>query len=206
MPRASSSRRRQSLSGGAGQVALSTSFFTALALVFIATGTVLSGEPERAVERGRVLARLDEFTRSGESGFDAIRAFLRLPGMLGIEGDGARFEPLSEAELRKGFCTSSVAQMIRHRYPNDYKSLNDAELERRVLGKHPEYRDQICDLPAWIAAAPHQVVKYEAATTPASVVPLVLAWLGAAIVTIGIGLVTLDVYYRILIRRFAAAS
>jgi hypothetical protein len=176
----------------------------ALILVFLSTGTVLSRGRTTNEENARVLARLDEFTRSRGQSANTIPPFLLLPGDLGMEVGPSVIEPLSATELQKGFCTPSVAQLVRYRYPEDYQALADAELERLVVEKHPEYREQVCYLPPWIGAAPHQIVKYEK-TAQSGFFPAVLAWLGAALVTVAVGAIGLNLYYRMMIRRFAAA-
>src|SRR6266850_7935147 len=38
---------------------------------------------------------------------------------------------------------AQLAQLIRDKYPNDYKDMSDEDLEKSVLAKHPEYQDLV---------------------------------------------------------------
>jgi hypothetical protein len=92
---------------------------------------------------------------------NSIPGFLALRGRVGIVEGPSTIKDLSEAELQKGICSASLPLLIRQQYPGTYDGWKDADLERTVLAKHPEYRDALCILPTWIDAAPHDIVKYE---------------------------------------------
>ena len=113
--------------------------------------------------------------------------------------------PLADAELRKGFCTPTLTGLVRQRFPGSYDTMSDAELEKRVLAKYPEYRGRICDLPAWIGAGPHEIVKDEPVGRRAALMPLLPPWALAGLVTLGLAFVSLNVDYRVLARRLATS-
>jgi hypothetical protein len=170
-------------------------FAVAIAVVFAATSLVTrAGEPKpRTREDLRVLARLDEHTKNSDrTTRNTIPAFLALRGSLGVLRDEEDIEYLSPDELQKGVCTPSLARLIRARYPGSYDDVADALLERRVIAKHPEYRDVVCWLPAWIPAEPHEIVKYEwSASAVAPRRPLDFGWrigITAAVAALMLGL------------------
>jgi len=193
---------------------LAVSFVAALALVFGSAEAWLSQvEAPRTSSDVTVLARLDDFTRHAAAGrANTIPAFVAQPGLLGILKDEpvgrpggagvvAAVEDLEPTELRKGFCTSNLALLVRQEYPGSYDSWSDADLERKVLAAHPEYRDKLCVLPAWIDATPREVVKYELAFPPLTLNRR--AWLWSILATAAFGLGGLNLYYRVVGRRFA---
>ncbi len=112
---------------------------------------------------------------------------------------------LDEGELRKGFCTPTLTGLIRQRFPGSYDRMGDAELEKRVLAKYPEYRGRICDLPAWIAAGPHEIVKYEAVNDRPAIVPALPPGVMAGLATFLLAILLLNVYYRLIAPRLTAA-
>src|SRR5712691_8183186 len=116
----------------------------AVALALAVTGAVMLSRGERPKTGAdvRVLSRLDDYTRSAGPGVrNTIPAFLAAPGRVGVmEGGSPTIKDLSEAELRKGTCSPSVALLVRQQYPGEYDDWPDAKLERAVVAKHPEYR------------------------------------------------------------------
>jgi hypothetical protein len=197
------------------------SLIAAVALVFVITVMLLDGEPPRTRENIRVLSRLDDYTRNSEpSAANTIPAFLALPGSVGVlaialapdlvsSGNASTsaqdIKSISETEMQKGFCTRSVHLLVRQQYPGVYDGLSDAELERRVIDRHPEYRDKLCILPAWIDATPHEIVKYELKPRVA-VMPQPSVWPWAALITGVFAIAALNVYYRLLVSQFTSAS
>lgn len=113
---------------------------------------------------------------------------------------------LNDGELRKGFCTPTLTSLIRQRFPGSYDGMADAELEKRVLAKYPEYRGRICDLPAWIGAGPHEIVKYEAVNHRPASVPTLPPWVMAGLATFVLALISLNLYYRLIAPRLTTAS
>ncbi len=113
--------------------------------------------------------------------------------------------PLNDAELKKGYCTPTLTGLVRQRFPGSYDTMPDAELEKRVLAKYPEYRGRICDLPAWIGAGPHEIIKYEPVGRRAALMPMLPPWALAGLATLGLAFVSLNVYYRVLARRLATS-
>lgn len=180
-------------------------FVAALALVFAAVATLLQGEAPSGEGNIRVLLRLDEYTRKSNPGFgNTIPTFLMQPGLLGalsaeaVAGpdDAANdptavpvpttndVRPVDETELRQGFCTSSLARLIRQQYPGFYDDMPDEELEKTVVKKRPEFKDRLCVLPVWINAGPHEIIKYEVTS---SVLTIAWRWLWAALITAAVG-------------------
>ncbi len=143
------------------------------AFVFLWTMVPSRGEQRLSPDDVHVLARLDDYTKAAGPGVsNAIPGFLALPGTLGALVDATvdlsappasappTVDEVSATELLKGFCTVNLPSLVRQQYPGSYDQLTDAELEKRVLDKHPEYHDKVCVLPAWVPAA-HDIVKYE---------------------------------------------
>jgi hypothetical protein len=125
----------------------------------------------------RIVARLDEFTKGHPNLDNSIPSFLAGSGTLGIvpvqanaEAGASRAQPalttrdvkpLEVVELEKGICTAVLTRLVRQQYPGEYDSIPDAQLEKIVLQKRPEYRGRLCAFPVWITADPHEIVKYE---------------------------------------------
>jgi hypothetical protein len=206
---------------GRWRLLLKGGFIAAAALMFVMAVMLLDGEPPRTRENIRVLSRLDDYTRNSDpSAANTIPAFLALPGTVGVlalalapdlAGSGndststQDVKSISETEIQKGFCTRSVHLLVRQQYPGIYDGLSNAELERRVIDRHPEYRDKLCILPAWIDATPHEIVKYELKPRVA-IVPRASVWPWAALITAVFAVAALNVYYRLLIFQFKSAS
>jgi hypothetical protein len=206
---------------GRWRLLLKGGFIAVVVLVFVIAAMLLGGKPPHTRENIRVLWRLDDYTRNSDaSAANTIPAFLALPGNVGVlpialapdvasSSDGFTsaqdIKSISETEIQKGFCTRSVHLLVRQQYPGAYDDLSDAELERRVLDKHPEYRDKLCILPAWIDATPHEIVKYELKPQVAFM-PRLAVWPWAALITAVFAVAALNLYYRLLIFRFKSAS
>ena len=197
-------------------------FIAAPVLVFVIAAMILGGgEQPRTRANIRVLSRLDDYTRNSDpSAANTIPAFLALPGNVGVlpialvpdvasSSDDSHPEQdiksISETEIRKGFCTRSVHLLVRQQYPGVYDGLSDVELERRVFDNHPEYRDKLCVLPAWIDATPHEIVKYEL-KPQITFMPRPSVWPWAALISAVFAVAALNVYYRLLIFQFKPAS
>lgn len=158
-------------------------FVAALVVVFVMSAMLLPvGDAGDAQGTIRILARLDEYTRNSNPRIgNTLPTFLSQTGLLGVvpapplvlPDDGAQapsepapfttddITPISEVELQKGFCTATLARLVRQQFPGSYDDIPDDELERTVLEKRPEYKDRVCVFPVWIAADPHNIVKYE---------------------------------------------
>jgi hypothetical protein len=220
---------------GGRRTAAALALMAKLAITFALVYAATSGEAGAVGGEARILARLDEHTRAQATAVkDTIPTFLLRPGLLGTlpapEATVAvalpstpastavatpatepelislsAIKPLNETELRKGFCTPTLPSLIRQRFPGSYDAMPDAELEKRVLAKYPEYRNRICDLPAWIGAEPHEIIKYEPVATEASIMPVLPPWAMATLVTLAMALVTLNVYYRVVAPRVATS-
>jgi hypothetical protein len=163
-------------------------------VVFAVTFRVLRGDgPSRTPDSVQLLARLDEFTKTvAPKAPNSIPLFLASPGTVGVlEGDWAQstegpstgsglpptIADISETELQKGVCSSTVTGLVREQFPGTYDKVSDADLERMVLEKHPEYKDRVCVLPAWVEAEPHNIVKYQFKPGPALVnQPRLFVW------------------------------
>lgn len=180
------------------------------AAVYAGTSWLLR-EPRRiSASDVRVVARLDEYTRSAGQGMaNTIPGFLALPGELGAmvesgDGVGATLQSVSQSDLRSGTCTSSLPRLVRQTYPDAYDGFSDDELERRVLETHPEYEDRLCALPAWIPM-PHEIVKYEMpAGRATSVSGRGRAWAGFT--TLLFAVLALNAYFRLAARSVPAPS
>lgn len=177
-------------------------FLASGAAAFAVTGSVLGPtEAPRRSEDFRVLGRLDDYTRLvGQKTSNAIPGFLAMAGRVGVLDDTSSREAVTEiagSELLKGFCSASVVTLIRQQFPGSYDNWSDADLEKTVLDKHPEYKDRLCVLPAWIDATPHNIIKFEAqaAAVPTSQPRRLLLTI---LTTLGFGLVLLNIYYRVI--------
>jgi hypothetical protein len=199
-----------------------------LALAGGAVLTALNGSAGGDTREVTILARLDDYTRAqAPTVTDTIPGFLQLPGALGwippapdipvalqdapplagVMDEGHRdvvafgaITPLPEVELRKGFCTPTLATYVRQRFPGSYDAFSDADLEKRVLVKYPEYKERRCELPAWIGAGPHEIVKFDPPTATDNRSPSLLVWVAALLL---FELFGLNVYYRLLVPRFS---
>ena len=186
-----------------------------VAVVLVGAGTVRvlsrgnSAAPQTA-DTIRVLSRLDDHTRNAGSRVpNAIPSFIALPGKIGVLADSGVEAPeeeptqrqivkeIKEGELQKGVCSPSVPLLVRQQYPGAYDDWPDDRLEQTVLKAHPEYRDRLCVLPAWIDARPHDIVKYEP-RSPSALAALpqsqVLLW--STLVTAAVAFALLNVYCR----------
>jgi hypothetical protein len=198
----------------ARRAAIRAALGTGLVLVVVISRLAFASAPLGSVH---VIRSLDDHTRRHAQDADnAIPSFLDLPGTLGIVTGGDRpaaddrlhassaVVPLSEVELLKGFCTGRLAHLVRQQYPGSYGDIADAELEQMVLERHPQYRDRICVLPAWIDATPQQIVKYEIASAAATAFDPE-GWMRAAIAAAVFSFVALNLYYRVIVAQMVPA-
>lgn len=198
------------------QVLRAAGFVAALAMVFVASAMLLPapdvGDPQGNI---RILARLDEYTRNSNPRIgNTLPTFLTQAGRLGVvpaqssngleeQADRSQ-EPLtteditaiSEVELQKGFCTATLPRLVRQQFPGSYDHIPDDQLEKTVLEKRPEYKDRVCVFPVWIAADPHNIVKYEV-EAPGPLAVNLRKWAWAALITSAFGLLWLVVYRRL---------
>lgn len=142
---------------------------------------------------------------AGATAANTMPAFLALPGAVGALRSTAdvdeAVQALDESELRQGFCTRSVSKQIRHAYPGYYDEWPDDKLERVALEKYPEMHDRLCTLPYLIDATPAGIIKYE--LKPRTVIMSVAMWMLSALVTGAFAIGGANLYYRILVDRFA---
>ena len=146
-----------------------------------------------------VLSRLDDHTKqAGPRTANTIPTFLTRPGKVGaLEADGRGVTEISELELNKGFCSPTIATLVRQQFPGSYDDWPDDKLEETVLVKHPEYRDRLCVLPVWISASPHDIVKYELRPRAAfALEPRALLW--ALVAAAGFAVAMANAFYRFL--------
>jgi hypothetical protein len=192
---------------GAGPPPLRSRLTAVVALgalvIFAGTAVMLQGaRPSVSASDVRVVARLEDFTRAADPSLpDTIPAFLALGGQLGglvedAPGSAATLVPVAQAELQKGFCTASLTRLVRRQYPGSYDELSDAELQKRVLAKHPEYANRVCVLPAWVPS-PHEIVKYEATTRPPLITPTRRGILDGLLAAVLFAIAGLNAYYRL---------
>jgi hypothetical protein len=161
--------------------------------------TLNRGELPRIPQNTKAMLRLDDFTRhANRTERNTMPAFLALPGDLGaLSSDGAAINEIDENQLRNVFCTASVAVLVRQEFPGYYEHIPDDQLERSVLKKHPEYRDKLCALPAWVDATTHDIIKYQMKPVP----PFrssVVWW--SILAVVGYVIAVLNLYYRLLVR------
>jgi hypothetical protein len=156
------------------------------------------GELPRIPKNTSSILRLDDFTRNTDRAVrNTMPAFLALPGDVGtLSADGTAIRDVDANELRNVVCTPSLAVLIRQEFPGYYERIPDDQLERSVLEKHPEYRDKLCALPAWMDATPHDIVKYRLKPLPPLRASVVL-WSVFAMAAFVI--VVLNIYYRLLV-------
>jgi hypothetical protein len=156
------------------------------------------GELPRIPKNTSSILRLDDFTRhSDRTVRNTMPAFLALPGDVGtLSADGTAIRDVDQNELRNVVCAPTLAVLIRQEFPGYYERIPDNQLERSVLEKHPEYRDKLCALPAWMDATPHNIVKYRLKPLPPLRASVVL-WSVFAMAAFAI--VVLNIYYRLLV-------
>ena len=156
------------------------------------------GELPRVPGNTKSMLRLDDFTRYADrAARNTMPAFLALPGDLGVvSADGSTINAIDENQLRNVLCTPSLALLVREEFPGYYERIPDDQLERAVLKKHPEYRDRMCALPAWVEGTAHDIIKYEMRPLPPFRQSVVL-W--SLLAVCGYVLTTLNVYYRLLV-------
>lgn len=177
-------------------------FLASAAAVFAGTGVVLRKRvPLQGPGNIHVLERLDDYTLLvGQEAKNTIPGFLAMPGRVGVFDDTSpppTVEDIPEAELQRGFCSASLAQLIRQQFPGLYDKWNDADLEKAVVAQRPEYRERLCFLPAPIEATPHDIVKYEVEQSSAST-EHPRALLLSTLATAAFALVFSNVFYRLI--------
>lgn len=155
-----------------------------------------------------IVSTLEGHTKNAGATGNAIPGFLRLPGTVGV------LEPtmtatdvlkgLSDADLGKGFCTTSLARQIRYEFPGFYENWPDEKLERVALEKYPEFQDRLCILPSQLGVSPDDVVKYR--LRPRTIVEFTILWSRTALLTLAFAMVLLNVYYRLLVDRLPRAA
>jgi hypothetical protein len=197
-------------------------FVAALAVVFVATAMLMPGAAEAPQGTVRVLARLDEYTRQSNPRItNTLTTFLLHRGQLGAlpaqsvaSPDGeipvvpleletrvyksSEIVPIDEAELKKGFCTATLTQLVRQQFPGSYDSLSDEELENTLLENRPEYKDKVCVFPVWVTTDPHNIIKYEVVPDGPLAVKR-MRWLRAGLMTALAGVVGFVALRRFLI-------
>jgi hypothetical protein len=182
----------------------------AFVVTVIAVGAVMVAVTQRdpLPRRGNIhiVSTLADVTEdAGPTAANTMPAFLALPGAVGsLRSTSDADEPvqaLDESELRQGFCTQSVSRQIRHQYPGYYDHWPDDKLQRVALEKYPEMRDRLCTLPYQIDATPAGIIKYE--LKPRTVIMAVAMWLLSLLVTGAFAIGSANLYYRVLVDRFA---
>ena len=162
--------------------------------------------PPRSIDYIRIVARLDDYTREAPDSPNAIPAFLALPGSLGALGRSAAaadvVKSIDEGELQRGLCSTNIARLVRHEYPGFYEHWTDEALQRVVVAKHPEYQERLCVLPTFVGAGPDAIIKYEMKPRSALARHAAPA-LWAAVLAIAIATALLNLYYRVVVGRFA---
>ena len=155
-----------------------------------------------------IVSTLEAHTKNAGSGGNAIPAFLRLPGVVGVLEPSMtahdRLKDLSDADLGTGFCTPSLAKLIRYEFPGFYENWPDDKLERVALEKYPEFQDRLCALPSQLGVSPDDVVKYRLRSR--TIVELAILWSRTALLTLVFTMVLLNVYYRLLVDRLPRAA
>jgi len=157
------------------------------------------GELPRIPKNTKSMLRLDDFTKyANRTASNTMPAFLALPGDVGVlSADGSTINEIDENQLRNVTCTPNLALLVREEFPGYYERIPDDQLERAVLKKHPEYRDRLCALPAWVEGTPHEIIKYQMKPLPPFRLSVVL-W--ALLAVGGYVIAVLNVYYRLLVR------
>jgi hypothetical protein len=165
-------------------------------------------EPLAVRENVEVLTTLDGFTRTaGPQPGNTIPLFVAGTGRLGVLGaSGTPDDPvrgLRESDLQQGFCSQSVAKLVRYEHPGYYDQWPDAKLERVVLEKHPEYADRVCMLSVRLDASADEIIKYE--LKPRSLMGHAVLWSRTLLLTILFAAICLNVYYRLIVGRLVSA-
>jgi hypothetical protein len=161
------------------------------------------GELPRIPANTRTMLRLEDYTRSANSSVrNTMPPFLALPGDLGaIAADGQSIKQIEEHELSGVVCAPSLAVLVRQEFPGYYDQMADDKLEEAVLEKHPDYRDKLCALPAWMDVTPHDIIKYEMKPLPAFRTS-VLLW--SALTVASVVMLLLNLYYRVVVAMASA--
>ena len=82
----------------------------------------------------------------------------KIEHLLRRAGFGARPDELDV--YRAATFTGAVNLLV------NYERIPDDQLEQSVLVKHPEYRDKLCAMPAWMDASAHDIIKYRLKPQP----------------------------------------
>jgi hypothetical protein len=172
----------------------------------LVTYTHLPLPPTR--ENVEIVATLEGHTKAAGRGGNAI------PGFVTLAGTTAVLEPtmtatdllktMSDADLGKGFCSTSLAKQIRYEFPGFYESWSDDRLERVALQKYPEFQDRLCVLPSQLGVSPDDVVKYR--LRPRTAVEMTILWSRTVLITGLFAMALLNVYYRALVERLPVAE
>jgi hypothetical protein len=154
-----------------------------------------------------VLTTLETYTRrSGPDIGNTIPAFLTSAGVTGVLApSGTSEDPvraIDETQLREGFCSPSIAVLVRHEYPGYYDNWPDEKLERVVLEKHSDYTNRFCMLSSQLDASPDEIIKYE--VKPRTLLSKAGLWLGTLVITTLFAVACLNLYYRVLVGRLAS--
>jgi hypothetical protein len=192
--------------GRGSRLVLKTLFVTVVSVAGWALVAFTHGALPPRRDHVEILSTLDAHTRNaGADATNTIPDFLSLPGATGIiERSMAPtdlLKEISEAELRQGFCSQSVARQIRYQYPGFYESWPDAKLESLVLEKYPEYRDRVCVLSSRIDASPDEIVKYK--VKPPSLLGQAGLWLRTLLIIGLFAIGCMNFYYRSLVPRLS---
>jgi len=164
--------------------------------------------PEPTRRNVRVLLTLEDYTRNAtaEAG-NTIPAFLSSSGTPAIVrstmSDTDLVGAVDMAELGRGFCSPDVAAQVRHEYPGYYDGWSDERLVSSFLEKYPEFSERLCVLPTWLGAGPAEIVKYE--LRPRSLLGHAGLWLRTLLVAALVAMGLANLYYRLLVPRFAGA-
>lgn len=154
-----------------------------------------------------IVATLEGHTKDAGNGGNAITTFLGLPGTVAVLEPTMTandlLKPMSDADLKTGFCSASLARQIRYQFPGFYESWPDDKLERVALEKYPEFQDRLCVIPTSLGVSPDDVVKYRLRSR--TIVEWVLLWSRTAVITGLFAMALLNVYYRLLVPRLSAA-
>lgn len=194
---------------GAGWRALLKGLFGVAVMAVLASGVLYTHRDLPATrENVHVLTTLEAYTRgAGPDAGNTIPGFLGSAGMAGaLAPTGTSDDPvraIDETQLREGFCSRSIARQVRYEYPGYYEGWPDDRLERSVLEKHPEYANRVCSLSSRLDATPGDIIKYELKSR--SLLGTAGLWLGTLLVTTLFAAACLNLYYRVIVGRFASA-
>ena len=178
----------------------------AAVLVFTASDTFHDLPPTHG--NIEVLTRLDEFTRAAGSPENTIPRFLASPGTLAATEPSAPptqlVKTIDEAHLRSGFCSSSIARLVRHEHPGFYDGWQDEKLERAVVERLPEYRHRLCAISYQVDALPADIVKYQLRARSMGEWAGLVAW--TLLVPATFAALCLLIYYRFGVDLIASAA